>query len=170
MERILKTLSWKGFLVFLVVALCSASCITQRGNLQIVDYTLLPNGKQTLGHDEGLTAFIFENNPRKRPFVQFLADKYGIGTYEDVQYNVDLDGHTFTVYLYDTAELNKYFDMSQFMVTQNETDANIVGSTAKFLGLSIVDDYNQDCLLSNSLYQNIAVKYLLNLKNEYYNL
>jgi hypothetical protein len=168
-ERILKTFSRRGFLLFMVVMLAS-SCVTQRGTVAIDEYALLPNGKQTLGHDEGLTAFIFENNQRKRPFVQFVADKYGVGAYQDVEYNVDLEGHRFKVYVYENAELQKYFDMTQFIATMTEVEENIVGSNAKFIGLSMVDDYNRDCLSDASLYKNIAIKYLTNLKNEFYNL
>lgn len=167
-ERLLKTFSRRGFL--LLMAILAISCITQRGTVAIDQYVLVPNGKQTLGHDEGLTAFIFENNQRKRPFAQFVADEYGVGVYQDVEYNVDIDGRRFKVFVYENAELEKYFDMTQFITTMTEVEQNIVGSNAKFIGLSMVDDHNQDCLSDNSLYNNIAIKYLTNLKNEFYNL
>ncbi len=168
-ERKVKSLFQKVVL-FLMAIMLSTSCITQRGTVSIDEYILMPNGKPALGHKEGLTAFIFENNQRKRPFVQFVADKYGVGVYQDVEYNVDIDGRRFKVFVYENAELEKYFDMTQFITTMTEVEQNIVGSNAKFIGISMVDDQNQDCLADNSLYRNIAIKYLTNLKNEFYNL
>lgn len=161
---------FKKAILILAVAIAVCSCITQKGTVSVGEYVLVPHGKVTLGHDEGLTAFIFENNQRKRPFVQFVSDKYGVGVYQDVQYTVDLDGRRFTVYVYENDELNKYFDMTQFISTMNETDQNIVGSNAKFIGLSMTDENNQDCLADGSLYKTIATNYLNNLKYEFYSL
>jgi len=169
-EPILKTLFNKGFLVFIMVAALSTSCIKPQHTIEIQDYTLLANGKPILGNREGLTAFIFENNPRQIPFQQYLADKYGVGSYNDVSYDVTIDGQRFKVYLYENAEMEKYFYMSQFMVTMNETDSNIKGSNAKFIALSIVNSANEDCLANGSLYQQIAIAYLKSLKDEFYNL
>lgn len=168
-ELKLKTLL-KGFLVFIVATVFAASCIRPQHTVEIEDYTLLENGKQILGKEKGLTAFLFEGNQRKIPFQQFLADKYGVGSYTDVSYTVKVEGYSFKVYLYEYAEIEKYFDVSQFMVTMSETQPNIKGSTAKFIALSIVNNANEDCLEENSLYQQIAIKYLKSLKDEYYNL
>jgi len=164
-----KTLFCKGFLAFMMVAIF-VSCIAPTHTVEIQDYALLENGKQILGKDKGLTAFIFEGNQRKIPFQQFVGDKYAVGSYTDINYTVDVEGYRFKVYLYEYAEIEKYFDVSQFMVTMNETEPNIKGSTAKFIALSIVNNANEDCLKENSLYQQIAIKYLKSLKDEYYNL
>jgi len=163
-----KTLFKKGFLVFLIAAVLT-SCIRPRHTVEIDNYVLVPNGKEILARNKGLTAFIFENNQRKMPFVQFIANKYGLGTYTEVSYDVDIDGHRVKVFVYENAELEKYFDMGQFMVTKAETDINVVGSTAKFIGLSVINEYNEDCLEESSLYRNVAVAYLKNLKDEFNN-
>lgn len=168
-EPNIKTLFKKGFLVFLVI-MSFASCIRPQHTVEIQNYVLMPNGKEILGRSKGLTAYIFENNRRKIPFVQFVANKYDVGTYVDVSYDVEVDGHRFKVFVYENAELEKYFDMSQFMVTKAETEVNIVGSTANFLGVSVINDYNEDCLEDNSLYKNIIIDYLKNLTDEYNNL
>jgi len=166
-EPILKTLFNRGFLVFIMVALLSTSCITQRHTVEIENYILLEKGKVVLGHPDGLTAFMFENNPRKIPFNQFVADKYQLPKYVDVEYNIDIDGNRFKVYVYEYAEIEKYFDISDFMVTKQENEQNIKGTTAKFIALSMTDANNQDCLVENSLFKNIATKYLVQLKEEY---
>jgi len=167
-----KSLFNKGFFVFIfvLIAILPTSCIKPQHTVEIQDYTLLSNGKQILGKEQGLTAFIFENNPRKIPFQQFLADKYGVGSYNDVSYNVTIDGHPLKVYLYENAEVEKYFNTSQFMVTMQETEDNIKGSNAEFLALSVVTESNEDCLTDGSLYQRVAIAYLKSLKDEYYNL
>ncbi len=165
-KRFVKTLSSKGFFVFLVMALAT-SCITPRHTVEIKNYVLMENGKEVLGRDKGLTAFIFENNQAKMPFAQFLAFKYNLGSYTDVSYAVDIDGHKMKVFLYENAELEKYFDVSQFMVTRVETNANIVGSRARFLAMSVLSESNEDCLEETSLYRNITINYLEGLKEEY---
>lgn len=168
-EPKLKTLFYNGFLVFIIVIFFT-SCIRPQHTVAIEDYVLLENGKEILGKNRGLTAFIFEGNPRKIPFQQFIADKYNVGNYVDITYNVTVDDYQFKVYVYEYAEIEKYFDVSQFMVTMNQTDANIKGSTVRFLALSIVNNANEDCLEESSLYKQIAIKYLKSLKDEYYNL
>ena len=170
-ERIkkVKTLSLKGFLVFIMLSTFTA-CLAPRHTVEIQDYVLVENGKQILGKEKGLTAFIFENNPRKIVFAQFAAEKYGVGQYIDVSYWVTVEGYKFKVFVYETDELQKYFDMGQFMVTKQENAQNIVGSAERFIGLSIINDANEDCLQEHSLYREIALKYLKDLKDEYNNL
>lgn len=164
-ERYIKTLFARGFFVFLIVTLFSA-CITPRHTVEVGDYLLLQNGKEILGKEKGLTCFFFENNQSKMPFKEFLVIKYDIGYTEDVYYNVDIEGKRFKVFLYTNDELMKYYDLSQFMVSNFETDANRY-SSANFLGLSVVDEYNNDCLADGSLYQDMIVKYLRELKHEF---
>lgn len=165
-ERNLKTLFIKGFFVFFV-ALLFSSCITPRHTVEIDDYTLLKNGKVILGHEDGLTCFLFENNQRKIPFRHFLMDKYKLGDSDELEYYITLEGRQFKVFLYSNDELMKYFDLSQFMISNVETEINRIGSSANFLGMSVIDENNGDCLAENSLFQNIVIKYLKDLKFEY---
>jgi len=144
------------------------SCSTPRQAIDVSDYILMPHGKEVLGN-KGLTAFIFENNPRKIPFNQFVAQKYELGTYADVEYWVTIDGNKFKVMVYENAELEKYFDTTTFIAANVEPDSAIVGSRAKFLAISVINSYNEDCLADNSLYKNTIITYLRDLKKEYYN-
>lgn len=167
-ERFLKPFLLKGFFVFFA-GLMFTSCITPRHTVEINDYVLLLDGKELLGHDKGLTAFVFENNQKKMPFQQFLMTKYHLGPTEELNYYVNVENIRFKVFLYTNDELNKYFDTSQFMVSNFETEVNRVGSSANFLAVSVINDNNEDCLAEGSLFQSIAVKYLKDLKYEYYN-
>lgn len=163
-----KSLKFKAFAVIFAFAFF-ASCITPRHTVEINEYILMPNGKQVLGHEKGLTAYIFENNQRKIPFNQFVGDKYRSGSYVEVEYNVTLQDTRFKVYIYENAELEKYFDTGQFMVSNVEADTNIIGSKARFIAISVTDDYNNDALAENSLYKNIVINYLRNLIKDYNN-
>ena len=145
----------------------ATSCITPRHTIDVSDYVLLNNGKTVLGKEKGLTAFIFENNPRKVPFNQYLAEKNKLGSYNEVEYWVPIDGQRFKIMLYDNAELEKYFDVSSLAVSNVEPDMNVVGSKAKFLAISVINEYNEDCLADGSLYQAMIISYLKNLKDEY---
>lgn len=159
----------KRIFLLIMFFLLPLSCVTPRQTIQISDYILLENGKKILGN-EGLTAFVFENNPRKIPFNQFLVNKFNLPKYIDVSFWVTIDGNRYQIFLYENHELEKYFKLSDYMVSNVEPDMNIIGSKAKFIGLSMISSYNEDCLKLNSLYQNIAIKYLKNLKDEYNNL
>lgn len=164
-ERLVKSVIIKGAIVILLLGF--VSCITPRHTVEINDYTLLRNGKQVLGKEKGLTAFVFENNKRRQPFNQFVADKYGVGNYVDVAYWVTIEDSRFKVMVYENAEIEKYFDTSVFMVTNVEPDSNIVGSKANFIAISVINESNEDCLSDDSLYRNMIIKYLKDLKDEY---
>ncbi|WP_129582991.1 hypothetical protein [Flavobacterium cyanobacteriorum] len=169
MKRYIKILAVKGFLLFFIAMSLPMGCITPRHTVEIKEYVLLPNGKKVLGNEKGLTAFVFENKQSKIPFSQYAALKYGLGKYTEVEYWVTIEGQKFKIMIYDNDELQKYFDTSVFMVTEVETEVNIRGSKANFIGISVIDAANEDCLAEGSLYQNIIITYLRQLKNEYYN-
>ena len=160
-ERLRKNLFYSGFLLLLF------SCVTPLHTVEIKDYVILPGGKKVLGREEGLSAFIFENDPSRMPFHVFVANKFELGNYDEIEFWVTISGNRYKVFVYDNAELEKYFDTSQFSVTNFETEPNIKGSTAKFLAMSMLSSDNDDCLAENSLYRNIAATYLKNLKDEY---
>lgn len=163
-----KTLFYKGFFLFFVFSIL-VSCKTQRELIDVSDYILLDNGKQVPGKEKGLTAFLFQNNPKKKSFNQFLVEKYGLGTYQDIEYWVTIDGIKFKVFLYENAELEKYFVTNDFVASNVVPDASVVGSKVKFLAISVIDSYNDDCLADTSLFKNIVIKYLKDLKEEYNN-
>ena len=60
--------------------------------------------------------------------------------------------------------------MGQFMVTKYETDTNVIGTKEQFIGISVINNANEDCLANNSLFKQVAIDYLKKLKDEYNNL
>lgn len=165
-ELLNKTLNLKGFFLFLVF-LFSVSCSTPRYAVDVSDYILVENGMKILGKEKGLTAFIFQNNPEKITFNQFLTQKYNLGTYINIEYWTVIDGMRFKIILYDNADLNKYFDTTDYIASNVVADDAVVGSKVKFLAISVINEVNEDCLADGSLFQNIVVKYLKDLKDEY---
>jgi len=167
-KRFEKTLTLKGFFVFFGILFFTA-CFTPKHTVEINDYILLENGKEVLGREKGLTAFFFENNPRKKPFKQFIIEKFDLGYTQDTEFNVDIEGQRYTVLLYTNDEVQKYFDTTQFMSKNFETEANTIGSRANFIAVSVVTGANEDCLAEDSLHRNLVIDYLKKLKQEYYN-
>lgn len=143
-------------------------CVGARPTVQIPDYLLVPNGKEVLG-SKPLTGFIFENNVRARlPIEQFIAARYRSANYSEREIWVTIDQAKYKLIIYDADEFEKYFVSANYSPINAEAK-NDMNSTRKFIAISMITDYNEDCLSDHSMLQNMAVKYLVNLKNEYIN-
>lgn len=165
-ERIKKsTIIKRIFPVFLIIFVLQ-SCVGARAGFQIDDYYIAPNGKETLG-TKPLNAFIFENNITNLPFEQFLAVKFKLNNLLSREFWITIDGNKYKLMIYDNAEFDKYFGYSNFAAVNQENLANIVGGQARFIAISMVNEFNEDCLSDKSMLQNISTIYLKNLKDEY---
>lgn len=165
-ERIKKsTIIKRIFSVFLIIFVLQ-SCVGARAGFQIDDYYIAPNGKETLG-TKPLNAFIFENNITNLPFEQFLAVKFKLNNLLSREFWITIDGNKYKLMIYDNAEFDKYFGYSNFAAVNQENLANIVGGQARFIAISMVNEFNEDCLSDKSMLQNISTIYLKNLKDEY---
>ena len=71
------------------------------------------------------------------------------------------------MHIYDVDEINKYINTSDFALKNQIPNASKVNNLSDFIVLSVVNDKNEDCLQDQSLYQNMILKYLKNLKEEY---
>lgn len=165
-ERTLLRLMYKGklsvFLLFFIVL----SCGITKQKFIIDDYTIVPNAKEVLGN-KGLSAFVFENNKKLLPFQQFLTNKFKLDSYQEKDFWVTIEGDKYRIILYDNDELIKYINTYDFALANQNPNVVNVGSTADFIALSMISSKNEDCLVEGSLYENIAVKYLKQLKDEY---
>lgn len=152
------------FLFFFIASGC-------RGTIQrttIPDYLVLPNGKEVLGK-KGLHAFIFENIQNKITFQTFVMNKFALNNYRETDFWVTIDGAKYKLLIYDNSELEKYFTVSDFIVT-NLKPESLDTDSPKFIAISMISATNDDCLDEKTLYYNIATNYLKNLKDEYYKL
>lgn len=152
------------FLFFVVY-----SCGSTRETIQISDYVLMTsNGKNILGK-ENLTAFIFENNLKNLSIEDFIYQKYKLSSYQTREFWINIDGNKYFIMIYDKNETEKYLDLSNFSLKNLEPDTVRRNEQSKFIAISVINAYNEDCLADDSLYQNTIINYLKKLKDEYYN-
>lgn len=162
-ERNIKNLISKGLTVILIAFLFSGCVARQR--LSIPDYAVLPKGKDVLGKKE-LNAFIFENYQKDMPFQNFLMRKFKLNSIMENEFWITISGQKYKLLIYDNSELEKYFVVSDFIIT-NQNPAAIDPDAPKFIAISMLSDTNDDCLSEDSLFYNIATDYLKKLKDEY---
>ncbi len=167
-ERNLTRSVFKGNILLFAFIFVYIGCGVAKQNIQISDYLLVPNGIE-MGGNKDLTAFIFENNRRKLPIEQFLYEKYNSNSLNENEFWVTIDKDKYKLIVYDFAEFEKYFNSSNFAVINLEPENIKTEDKREFIAISMINEYNEDCLANNSLYQNTAVKYLKKLKDEYYN-
>jgi len=165
-ERNCLTLMYKGRLPIFLLFFIVLSCGIARQKYVIEDYTIVPNAKEILGN-KGLNAFVFENNKKLIPFQHFLTNKFKLDSYQQKEFWVTVEGDKYKIILYDNDELEKYINTSDFTIANQNPDVVNIGSAADFIALSMINFKNEDCLAEGSLYENIAVKYLKQLKDEF---
>jgi len=165
-ERITQNRIIKGITSILLIIFILQSCIGAKAGYQIDDYYIAENGKEILG-TKPLNAFIFENNVTNIPFEQFLAIKYKLDNYLTREFWINIDGARYKMIVYENSEFDKYFGISNFAAKNQENIANIVGGQPKFIAISMISEFNEDCLSNKSILQNMATTYLKNLKDEY---
>jgi len=165
-ERTLLKLMYKGKLPIFLLLFIILSCGIARQKYVIEDYTIVPNAKEIIGN-KGLNAFVFENNKKIIPFQQFLVNKFKLNSFQEKEIWVTIEGDKYKIILYDNDELEKYINTSDFTVANQNPDVVNVGSPVDFIAISMISSRNDDCLAEGSLYENIAVKYLKQLKDEF---
>ncbi len=160
-----KQTSLRRYVIAFATILLSFSCGTIR-TYQIADYQLFPQGR-TIGSTE-LNAFIFENNQKNLPFLYFLANRFNQGNIYDRVFDIKIEGTKCLMMVYDDAEFDKYFKLSNFSMINEVPENGRVGDNQRFIAISVVGPNNEDFLASTSLFQKVTVDYLSALKKEYY--
>ena len=165
----LKNCIIKGIVPIFLMFFILQSCVGARTAYQIDDYYIAPNGVEILA-TKPLNAFIFENNLTNLPFEQFLSLKYKLNNTFSREFWITVDKSKYKLIIYDNAEFDKYFGYSNFAAVNQENIANIVGGQPKFIAISMINEFNEDCLSDKSMLQNVSTIYLKNLKDEYINI
>lgn len=155
-----------GFLASFIFLFSVSSCGIHKTKYIIDDYVLVKNAKNILGND-GLTAYVFENNKKILPFQEFAVKHFNLSTYNQKEIPFTYNNNNFILHIYDIDEINKYINTSDFALKNQIPNASKVNNLSDFIVLSVVNDKNEDCLQDQSLYQNMILKYLKNLKEEY---
>lgn len=167
-KRIIKNRMVKGIALTLFLVLIASSCIGARATVQIPDYILVSNGKENIG-GKNLTAYIFENNVKKTQIEYFVAYKFNSANYFEREIWITINKDKYKLIIYDNSDFEKYFSSQNYSPINEETKSDDYSSQRKFIAISMINAFNEDCLADNSLFQNIAVKFLTDLKNEYVN-
>ena len=96
-----------------------------------------------------------------------MALKYKLNNLLSREFWITIDGSKFKLIIYENSEFDKYFGYSNFAAVNQENLANIVGGQSKFIAISVINEFNEDCLSDKSMLQNVVTVYLKNLKDEY---
>jgi len=150
----------------LLLSLATVACLGTRNSIQIPDYLLVENGIELQSH-QPVTAFVFENNQKNPPIEKFLSKKFKNANYFEKQFWITVNDVKMKLIVYDAAEFEKYIGSGNYAQINQEPENAKYGIQPKFIAFSIVLANNQDCLTPQSLYQNLALTYLKNLKDEY---
>lgn len=165
-ERMTQNRIIKGITSILLTIFILQSCVGAKAGYQIDDYYISENGKELLG-TKPLNAFIFENNSTNIPFEQYLAKRYKLDNLLSREFWITIDDDKYKLIVYENSEFDKYFGFSNFAAKNQENIANIVESQPNFIAISMVNEFNEDCLSDKSILKNLATTYLKNLKDEY---
>ncbi|MGK4566522.1 hypothetical protein [Flavobacterium sp. 3HN19-14] len=95
------------------------------------------------------------------------VSKYKVVDLDEKEFNIKIDGQNFQMLVYDNSELEKYFDTSKFIITNFQPETQETVNMPRFFAISMISATNDDCLSENSIFHNIAINYLKNLKDEY---
>lgn len=157
----------KLFLLCSFFFLLNCGSIPQGGYI-IDDYLIVPTEiTNTIGTNK-LHVFVFENDLTSPAIEYFLVDKFDLPSYQVREFWVTTEAkERFYIKLLDKIETEKYLDLSQYGSRIVETKGNRDLTQSKFLAFAITDENGDDCLQDNSLFYNIATKYLKKLKDEY---
>lgn len=151
-----------------IIMIAIVSCASQQATIPVGDFILLPSGKE-YGGAKNLTAFVFENDRKKMAFEQFVTSKVNASTLSEA-IEVRIDGDRYRLLIYDYAEFDKYFGYRNYTVTRDVPDETEIRDKRPFLAISMLNASNEDCLDEHALQRNICIKYLENLKSEFYKL
>lgn len=165
-ERYLGKLTSAGMILLLMAFL--SGCGISKPKHTISNYVTVPNAIDVLGND-GLTAFVFENNKKNLPFQQFITWKFPTDHYLQREFWITIEQQRFKLIVYDNDEMEKYLNLSDFVRINQNPEISELGNQPDFIALSAIDENNQDCLSDQSLYQRTVLEYLENLKDEYLN-
>lgn len=159
----------KQFFYFLLFPLWGlGGCGVQQGGYIIDDYLIVPTEATNTVGTKNLNVFVFENDLTTPPIEYFLTEKYTLASYQTREFWITTptkDRLYFKVL--DKDETQKFLDLSQYGARIQETKGNRDISQSKYLAFSLTDENGEDCLSEKSLFYNIAIQYLKNLKEEY---
>ncbi|NKI27911.1 hypothetical protein HCG49_15215 [Arenibacter sp. 6A1] len=164
-------------LVLLIGGLCF-SCIPLRIAPRIEDYKISQGKKFKRGLPKR-QLFLFQDPKEATAFYNFVNSKFQLGdenVMDDVPFTIAQDQYFFSFYEIQipTKHINffpllfdSFFNAALNIQEGEERDPEEIRKDNYYIGIEVYSDFEEDCLLENSLSRTVVLKYLRNLKNEY---
>ncbi len=144
------------------------SCITVKTNPTISDYHILNPIPNKLNEKSRDGIFIFENHRMSSSFQSFLVQKLSpTNQKENRDFKANIEGTKFIISVLDQRELETYIDLTDVFIKSAKPGLVKTGDEKSYVAITVKTPNGEDCLKNNSLYQNIVLKYLKSLKQEY---
>jgi len=144
------------------------SCIPVKTNPVISDYHILNPLPNKLNEKSRDGIFIFENHHLSGSFQSFLVQKLNpTNKKENRDFNVSIENTKFIISVLDQREIETYIDLTDIFMKSAKPGLVKTGDEKSYVAIMVKTPNGEDCLKNNSLYQNIILKYLKNLKQEY---
>lgn len=166
-ERTIKNVIIKG-LAMICFPFFVFSCIPVKTNPKIAEYHILNPIPNKLNEKSREGIFIFENKRMSGSFQSFLVQKLNpTNKKENRDFLVAIQGTKFIISVLDQREMETYIDLTDVFIKSPKPGLVKTGDEKSYVAITVKTPNGEDCLKNNSLYQNIVINYLKELKQEY---
>ena len=165
-ERMIQQRIIKGIFSILLIIFVSISCFPVKSISSIADYHILNATASKELKKESLAIFMFEDKRVKNSFQNFLKIKLNMQN-ENRNFTVKIQGEKFVISVLDKTETEKMISFEDYIFKNSEKEILKEGNQKSYISISVMDRVGNDCLKNNSIYQNLVVNYLKELKLEY---
>lgn len=165
-ERITLNRILKGIIPIFLMIFVFNSCFTIKEIPKIADYHILNAENSKELKKEIPAVFMFENKKSKRSFQDFLKEKLNM-KYENINFPVKIQNEKFVISVLNKIETEKVITLEDYIFNNPDKDFLKNGDQKMYVAISVIDKIGNDCLKNNSIYQNLVLNYLKELKLEY---
>lgn len=165
-ERMIQHRIIKGIFSVLLIIFVFNSCFSVKKNPEIPDYHILNSEVSKDINKPKLAIFMFENKRSKNSFQNFLGLKLNMRN-ENRNFPVNIQNQKFLISVLDQIETEKIITFEDFIFRKPDKVIMKNGDQKMYVAISVTDKIGNDCLKNNSIYQNLVLNYLKELKLEY---
>lgn len=142
------------------------SCFPVKSNPEIADYHILNSVDSKELKKNKPAIFMFENKRMQRSFQTFLGYKLNQKN-ENRDFKVKIQSQDFVISVLDQIEVEKFITLEDFVLKRPGRNIVKDGEQKNYVAITVTDKIGNDCLKNNSIYQNLVLNYLKELKLEY---
>lgn len=165
-ERIAKKRIIIGVVAVSIAIFVFSSCFSIKSNPKIADYHILNSEESKDSKKNKPAVFMFENKKMEFYFQIFLGEKLNQRN-ENRDFKAKIQGQDFIISVLDRIEVEKIFTIEDFILKNPERNIIKDGEQKNYVAISVTDKVGNDCLKNSSIYQNLVLNYLKELKLEY---